>query len=238
VTVPVALDDDLEKAADTLRPALGLYVGGLGAKEANFHCDALCRLGFEAEAFKIQQLFTAGHQKKAIAAVLTAMVEAIALIGPKEKIRDDRAVWRESAVTTILIQGNADLLRAMAESVLGCGRESDSVPSRVKPGRGLHSARRLAGFDIPTQPCTAIVSALSARAFGPARREVGTPSASAASEPFASPPTCGTREPVTRRGTYALPLRGNQFREQHDPSAPSTSSRVHVAYGRSAHSRA
>jgi hypothetical protein len=148
VTVPVALDDDLEKAADTLRPALGLYVGGMGAKEANFHCDALCRLGFEAEAFKIQQLFTAGHQKKAIAAVLTAMVEAIALIGPKEKIRDDRAVWRESAVTTILIQGNADLLRAMAESVLGCGRESDSVPSRVKPGRGLHSARRLAGFDI------------------------------------------------------------------------------------------
>jgi hypothetical protein len=47
------------------------------------------------------------------------MVEEISLIGPKEKIRDDLAVWRESMVTTMLLgAGNPATLRTMAELVL------------------------------------------------------------------------------------------------------------------------
>ena len=41
-------------AADLYRPMLALYIGGMGAKEMNFHFDVFVRMGFEAEAHKIQ----------------------------------------------------------------------------------------------------------------------------------------------------------------------------------------
>ena len=71
----LASDDDVEKAADALRPHLALYVGGMGAKGANFHRDAVARLGFEAECDAIQEAYLAGRRKDAVAAVPTSMVE-------------------------------------------------------------------------------------------------------------------------------------------------------------------
>ena len=70
---------------------LALYIGGMGAKEMNFHFDVFVRMGFEAEAHKIQELYLDGHKDEAAAAVPTSMVEKIALIGPRQKIRDELA---------------------------------------------------------------------------------------------------------------------------------------------------
>ena len=117
-TVTVVIDDDVEKAADALRPMIALYVGGMGAREMNFHFDVFCRLGYEAEATKIQDLYLEGRKDEAMAAVPTAMVEEICLIGPREKIRDELDIWRESMVTTMLLGGSVDMLRTMAELVL------------------------------------------------------------------------------------------------------------------------
>jgi F420-dependent oxidoreductase-like protein len=118
-TVTVVFDDDAERAADAMKPAIALYVGGMGAREMNFHFDVFCRLGYEAEATKIQQLYLDGHQAEAIAAVPRAMVEEIALIGPKEKVRDDLELWKASRVTTMLIGAHdPTVLRTMAELVL------------------------------------------------------------------------------------------------------------------------
>lgn len=118
-TVTVVIDDNVERAADALRPMIALYVGGMGAKEANFHYDVFCRLGYEAEAEKIQQLYLEGRKDDAIAAVPTAMVEEICLIGPRDKIRDDLALWKASKVTTMLLGGGSiQTLRTMAELVL------------------------------------------------------------------------------------------------------------------------
>ncbi|MEA2424321.1 MAG: hypothetical protein QOH13_731, partial [Thermoleophilaceae bacterium] len=47
------------------------------------------------------------------------LIEAMALIGPVEKIRDDLEAWRESIVTTLLISGDVGTLRTAAELVLG-----------------------------------------------------------------------------------------------------------------------
>ncbi|MET1019359.1 MAG: LLM class F420-dependent oxidoreductase, partial [Microterricola sp.] len=82
VTVPVVLNDDVEKAADAVRPMIALYVGGMGAKGANFHRDVVARLGYEAECDLIQELYLGGRKEEAIAAVPTRLVEEIALIGP------------------------------------------------------------------------------------------------------------------------------------------------------------
>jgi alkanesulfonate monooxygenase SsuD/methylene tetrahydromethanopterin reductase-like flavin-dependent oxidoreductase (luciferase family) len=118
-TVTVVFDDDVERAADAMKPAIALYVGGMGAREMNFHFDVFCRLGYEAEATKIQQLYLDGHQAEAIATVPRAMVEEIALIGPREKVRDELEVWKASRVTTMLIGAHdPSVLRTMAELVL------------------------------------------------------------------------------------------------------------------------
>jgi hypothetical protein len=46
------------------------------------------------------------------------MVENIALIGPRDKIRDELAKWQESIATTLLVAGGVDTLRMMAEFLL------------------------------------------------------------------------------------------------------------------------
>ena len=49
----------------------------------------------------------------------TELIEELALIGPKDKIRDDLEAWRESIATTLLIGGDATMMRTAAELVLG-----------------------------------------------------------------------------------------------------------------------
>ena len=115
----VIVTDDVEGAADMLKPMIALYVGGMGAREMNFHFDVFCRLGYEAEAHKIQDLYLAGQKDEAVATVPRAMVEEICLIGPRAKIRDDLEAWKQSLVTTMLIgAGNVETMRVMAELVL------------------------------------------------------------------------------------------------------------------------
>ncbi len=118
-TVPLVVTDDVEGAADTLRPMYALYFGGMGARGANFHADVAIRMGYEAEVAKIQELYLAGHREDAAAAVPTRLLEQLTLIGPPEKIRHDLEAWRDSIVTTLLIGGDAATLRSAAEIVLG-----------------------------------------------------------------------------------------------------------------------
>jgi len=115
VQLAVVPHADVEAAADTLRPMVALYVGGMGAREANFHRNVIDRLGYADDCDRIQGLFLEGRKDEAIAAVPTRLVEEIALIGPPEKIRDELAAWEESVVTTLLVQGRAETLRLIAE---------------------------------------------------------------------------------------------------------------------------
>ncbi|HXW33802.1 MAG TPA: LLM class F420-dependent oxidoreductase, partial [Acidimicrobiales bacterium] len=115
---PVVVDDDAERAADFLRPMLALYIGGMGAKEMNFHFDVFVRMGFEAEAHKIQDLYLEGRKDEAAAAVPTGMVEKIALVGSRSKIADELDAWRASMATTLMVSGSPETLRMMAELVL------------------------------------------------------------------------------------------------------------------------
>lgn len=115
----VAIDEDMDKAYDKLRPTIALYVGGMGAQEMNFHADVFRRLGYEEAVDKIQSLFLSGHQNEAIAAVPKAMIDEICLVGSPAKIKDDLAAWRESKVTTLVVGGAPETLRTMAELLYG-----------------------------------------------------------------------------------------------------------------------
>ena len=102
-TVNVLVGDDVQALRDTLKPHLALYVGGMGAKGKNFYNALMRRYGWEAEAERIQELYLGGRHRDAIAAVPDELVDAVALVGPKERIADRLAAWRETAVTTLIV---------------------------------------------------------------------------------------------------------------------------------------
>jgi len=116
--VPIIPSDDIEAAANFYRPTLALYVGGMGARGANFHYDVIARLGYEAECATIQNLYLEGKKREAMAAVPTRMVEDLALIGPIGKIKDELPRWRNTCLTTMLVSGPPQLLETVAKVVL------------------------------------------------------------------------------------------------------------------------
>ncbi|WAL63385.1 LLM class F420-dependent oxidoreductase [Amycolatopsis cynarae] len=113
-SVPVIVHEDVEAAADLIKPSLALYIGGMGAKTVNFHHDVFARMGYEDVADKVQDLYLAGRKAEATAAIPTSLVEDTSLIGPPEKIRDELARWEETVVTTLLLRGDAATLRRVA----------------------------------------------------------------------------------------------------------------------------
>ena len=117
-TVPIIVHDDVETAADFYRPSLALYIGGMGARDMNFHNEVFARMGYEGAAKQIQDLYLDGKKEEAAAAVPRRLVEDVALFGPPEKIRDDLDMWRESIVSTLLVSGVTAALRRIAELVL------------------------------------------------------------------------------------------------------------------------
>ena len=50
-------------------PMLALYIGGMGAREVNFHNDVFARMGYVDEAKHIQDLYLEGKKDEAAAAV-------------------------------------------------------------------------------------------------------------------------------------------------------------------------
>ena len=114
--VMVNITDDIDAGLLGVKQFLSFYVGGMGARTANFHKDLFCRMGYEAEADKIQQLFFEGKRDEAAAVVPDELADSLALIGPKERIRDRLQAWRDSRVTTLLIATtDKQQLRDMAE---------------------------------------------------------------------------------------------------------------------------
>ncbi len=118
-TVQVMMDDNVEVCWNALKPGLALYIGGMGAKGRNFYNDLAIRYGFEEAAAHIQDLYLAGDKAGAVSAVPNELVDAVALCGPKARIKDRLALWRESPVTTLnLGLYDVDTLRTMCELVL------------------------------------------------------------------------------------------------------------------------
>ncbi len=118
--VAVTVADDVEAALVPIKQSLALYIGGMGAKSRNFHNELVKRMGFEAEAEQIQELFLAGRKDEATAAVPTQLADELSLVGSVERIRDRLQAWRETPVTSLLVSTrDPQQLRTVAELVLG-----------------------------------------------------------------------------------------------------------------------
>ncbi len=118
-SVTVIIDDELETAYNQIKPALALYIGGMGAKGKNFYYDLACRFGYEAAADAIQDHYLQGRRGEAIMAVPDDLVDAVSLVGSKARIRDRLQLWRDSPATTLNISAfSLDTVRFMAEELL------------------------------------------------------------------------------------------------------------------------
>lgn len=118
-SVSVVLGDDVAKCRDAVKPMLALYIGGMGARGKNFYNDLARRFGYEDAATEIQDLYLDGKKQGAAAAVPDALVDEVALCGPKERIAELLTQWKSSRATTMLCNvTQPEALQVMAELVL------------------------------------------------------------------------------------------------------------------------
>lgn len=96
-----AIGEGLEHLRDLGRPALALYIGGMGARGRNFYNQLVRRYGWEREAELIQDLYLEGRKREAEAAVPTELLAATSLVGPASYIRERLAAYREAGVTVL-----------------------------------------------------------------------------------------------------------------------------------------
>lgn len=121
--VRMVMGDDLEACRLPVKQHLALYVGGMGARNKNFYNDYVKRMGYEDAAETIQNLYLDGEKDAAIAAVPDELVDAVALVGPKERIAEGLQAWKATAdrgeISGILIGGaTVEGVRIAAEAVL------------------------------------------------------------------------------------------------------------------------
>jgi F420-dependent oxidoreductase-like protein len=101
-TVSVHISDDIESARDFMRPALALYIGGMGSREQNFYNTLIQQYGFEREASEIQDLYLDGKREAACRAVPDALIDLVSLVGPRERVAERLAAFRQAGVATLI----------------------------------------------------------------------------------------------------------------------------------------
>jgi F420-dependent oxidoreductase-like protein len=123
-SVPVVVGDDLQACADELRPYAALYVGGMGSRERNFYNQQAIRMGFEAAARRVQDLYLERQHREAMAAVPFEFIDQTSLIGPVERISERLNAFAAAGVTTLGVtspSSEADIrqltLRAVGEAL-------------------------------------------------------------------------------------------------------------------------
>ena len=102
-TVSVNVSDDLEAARDSMRGYVALYVGGMGSRKQNFYNALVQRYGFEDAARRVQDLYLEGRKEEAAAALPGELIDTLALVGPRDRVRERLEVYREAGVGTLMV---------------------------------------------------------------------------------------------------------------------------------------
>jgi alkanesulfonate monooxygenase SsuD/methylene tetrahydromethanopterin reductase-like flavin-dependent oxidoreductase (luciferase family) len=115
--VQIAVTEDVKATIEKAKRGIALYAGGFGARDINFHKDAMAKRGYQQEADRIQELFLAGRRDEAAKAVPDDYVDEEMLIGPTARIQERFKTWRDSGFTTLNIRtGRLDVLELIAKT--------------------------------------------------------------------------------------------------------------------------
>lgn len=102
-SVAFSTEIDPVVALAPVKKMLALYVGGMGAKEDNFHKRVLERAGYTEVAQRIQDLWLSGRQREAVDAVPDELADALSVTGSIDNIRQRLAAWKASPVTVLMV---------------------------------------------------------------------------------------------------------------------------------------
>ncbi len=94
----------------------------MGSRKQNFYNALVRRYGFEEAAEKVQDLYLEGKRDEAAAALPAELIDITSLCGPRERIAERLAVYRDAGVGTLVttpIAASAEersrMLRTLAE---------------------------------------------------------------------------------------------------------------------------
>jgi F420-dependent oxidoreductase-like protein len=108
--------DEKQAVIDGMKPVVALYMGGMGAKDQNFHKQVFDRMGYEALTSQVQELYLGGKKDEATALIPDDLVDDMHIIGTEGEVKETVAAWEETGVTTLLLScGSADEVRRIAE---------------------------------------------------------------------------------------------------------------------------
>jgi F420-dependent oxidoreductase-like protein len=110
--------DAAEKAAviEGMKPVVSLYMGGMGAKDQNFHKQVFERMGYAEVADKVQELYLDGRKEEATALIPDELVDDMHIIGTEAEVKDTVQAWEGTGVTTLMLSASsADEVRRIAE---------------------------------------------------------------------------------------------------------------------------
>lgn len=98
-----ASDEETDFVVAALKPMVALYMGGMGAKEQNFHKQVFERMGYGDLADEVQAKYLAGEKDAAAALIPDELVHDLHIVGTPEQVRAKVAQWEASGVTTLLL---------------------------------------------------------------------------------------------------------------------------------------
>lgn len=121
--VTCIIHDDIEQARMGVKGMMALYIGGMGARGKNFYNDYAKKLGYEEAAEKIQDLYLDGKKSEAMMAVPDKLVDEVAIVGPKDRVKGELERWKEAGkkghVSSMLVGGGTkETMQLLAEEML------------------------------------------------------------------------------------------------------------------------
>src|SRR6478672_10406208 len=73
--------EEKAEVLEFMKPFVSLYMGGMGAKEANFHNQVFQRMGYADLAEEVQKLYLSGEKDRATALIPTELVDDMHIVG-------------------------------------------------------------------------------------------------------------------------------------------------------------
>lgn len=103
-TVPIAVDESLDTAADQVREYVALYVGGMGSRAKNYYNETATRMGFGKAAAIIQDRYLGNDKAGACSAVPRDLIDRTSLVGTEDRIAQRMEEFAATGVTTLALK--------------------------------------------------------------------------------------------------------------------------------------
>lgn len=105
LSVPLHVTTDLEEGARPIAEYVAMFVS-MGPAQQNQYYRVLATSGYEAQAAHVHRLSAAGDQRAAAAAVPSAFVDSVSLLGSVDRIADRMKAFSAAGITTLAVSPN------------------------------------------------------------------------------------------------------------------------------------